>query len=364
MSVRLENVTKVFTKSETPAVSDVTFEAPPFGVTSIIGPSGAGKSTVLRLIAGLEAPDIGVVRIAGSDVARTPIQRRGVGLVFQNYALFGHMTVRENIAFGLTVRSRDFFRRLLERRSERDKINERVTDLLRLVQLQGYDDRLPSQLSGGQRQRVAFARALAIEPNVLLLDEPFGALDARVRAELREWLHGLQQQTRVTTLLVTHDQDEALEISQHVVIMQRGKVAQTGSPEDVYDNPVSPEVASFLGANVLRGHVRSGRALVGPVVADAPRGANDGDSVNAFVQPQDVKLTAATSPNDGDVRLGTIERARVVGSRVKVLLLLANGDQVNVEMPRDEFDALAVSEGEQVYLDARSPRVFLGDYSI
>ncbi|HLM47000.1 MAG TPA: ATP-binding cassette domain-containing protein, partial [Myxococcaceae bacterium] len=226
MSVIVEQVTKRFTATGTPAVSDVSFHAPSGAITTLLGPSGAGKSTLLRLIAGLELPDSGSVRIEGVDCTHLPVQQRGIGVVFQSYALFKHMTVRQNIAFGLETR-----------RQPRADIEARVDEMLHLIQLEDLGKRYPSQLSGGQRQRVAFARALAIRPKLLLLDEPFGALDSRVRVELREWLQSLHERTGVTTLLVTHDQEEALEISQHVVVMSDGRVAQAGRPEDIYDRP-------------------------------------------------------------------------------------------------------------------------------
>ena len=355
MSVSVENLTKRFSPGGLPAVSEIAFDAPSGAITSLIGPSGAGKSTVLRIVAGLELPDEGIVRIAGEDCSRVPVQKRGVGLVFQNYALFQNMTVRDNVGFGLEVRGRP-----------KKEVRERADELLALVQLEAMGDRRPAQLSGGQRQRVAFARALAIEPKVLLLDEPFGALDARVRRELREWLHQLHAKTQVTTLLVTHDQEEALEISEHVVILLGGRVAQAGSPSDVYDRPVSPAVAEFLGANVLRGTIRGGRAEAGPLNMSAPEGAHEGDQALAYVRPHDLKLArASASEGEGDdVRMGQIERVRLVGARVKISLMLVAGDRVTVELARDEFEALAVGEGDQVLVDVREARVFLGDYAI
>ncbi|HEX8537829.1 MAG TPA: ATP-binding cassette domain-containing protein, partial [Cystobacter sp.] len=236
MSVIVEHLTRQFTQGGTPAVSDVSFQAPAGAITTLLGPSGAGKSTLLRLIAGLELPDAGRVLIEGVDCTNMPVQQRGIGVVFQSYALFKHMTVRKNLAFGLETR-----------RMPRAEVEARVDEMLELVQLEELGGRYPGQLSGGQRQRVAFARALAIRPKLLLLDEPFGALDSRVRVELREWLQSLHERTGVTTLLVTHDQEEALEISQHVVVMSEGRVAQEGPPEEIYDRPATPYVASFVG---------------------------------------------------------------------------------------------------------------------
>jgi sulfate/thiosulfate transport system ATP-binding protein len=355
MSVVVRGVTKSFTTAGTPAVADVSFEAPKGGITALLGPSGAGKSTVLRLIAGLEVADQGTIAIDDEDVSRLPVQKRGIGLVFQNYALFEHMTVRKNIGFGLEVR-----------KTARADIDARVSELLELIQLVKLGERLPAELSGGQRQRVAFARALAVRPRVLLLDEPFGALDARVRQELREWLHEVHQQTGVTTLLVTHDQNEALELAAHVVVMLDGRVAQAGSPSELYDHPASPGVAAFIGGvNVLRGRVDGGRAQLGTVEVSAPDGAAEGESVHAYVRPQDIRLASATQSSEVDgVSLAMIERLRRVGGSVKVSLVLADGEKVTMETPKADIDALGVSEGDHVLVDLRAAKVFLGGYSI
>ncbi|MFO7181807.1 MAG: sulfate ABC transporter ATP-binding protein, partial [Pseudomonadota bacterium] len=255
MTVRVQNVTKRFSGQSGPAaVSNVSFEARSGVITTLLGPSGSGKSTLLRIVAGLEEPDSGSVWINGQDSTRVSPRQRNVGFVFQNYALFRHMSVFENVAFGMRVRKR-----------APAEVKARVEELLELVQLAGYGKRFPSQLSGGQRQRVALARALATNPHVLLLDEPFGALDARVRLELREWLLEFQERSGVTTILVTHDQEEALELSEHIVLLNHGEVEQAGAPHELYDTPATPFVASFLGGgSVLRGTVREGRAAVGP----------------------------------------------------------------------------------------------------
>jgi len=355
MSVVIKQLTKRFTAGGSPAVADVSFEAPARAITTLLGPSGAGKSTILRLIAGLETPDAGTVHIDGVDCTNLPVQKRGIGVVFQSYALFKHMTVRENIAFGLSVR-----------RQAKAELAARVDEMLKLVQLEELGHRLPGQLSGGQRQRVAFARALAIRPRLLLLDEPFGALDTRVRVELREWLHELHTRTGVTTLLVTHDQEEALEISQHVVIMSEGQVAQAGPPADIYDRPATPFVASFVGGtSVLTGQVREGRAELGTLVVAAPKSARDGEAVRAFVRPHDIKLAKVHHGNGlngaSPVR---VERLKSVGGYVKVLLKLPSGDTVGVEVPRGEFEALGVMEGDSVHADVRTANVFVGDFSI
>jgi len=235
MSVEVRSLARRFTDDGPPAVADVSFTAPTGAITAVLGPSGAGKSTVLRIIAGLEEPDAGRVLLSGEDVTDTPVQKRGVGFVFQGYALFGHLTVRENVAFGLRVR-----------RVPRREAFAKADELLARVQLDGLGSRRPNELSGGQRQRVAFARALAVNPRVLLLDEPFGALDAGVRLELGEWLLRLHDETGLTTLLVTHDQPEAFSLASHLVVLFDGKVAQAGTPDDLRTRPADDRLASFL----------------------------------------------------------------------------------------------------------------------
>lgn len=330
MSVVVDRLTRRFSGAKTPAVHDVSFEAPKGMVTALLGPSGSGKTTVLRLIAGLERPDGGAVRLGGRDMTRVPVQRRGVGFVFQGYALFEHMTVRDNIAFGLTVRRRP-----------RREIDARVDELLGLVQLGALGERYPAQLSGGQRQRVAFARALATRPEVLLLDEPFGALDARVRIELRQWLRELHKKVDVTTILVTHDQEEALEIAERVVVMHDGVVEQIGTPHEVYDSPRTPFVASFIGnANALRGH----------------------DGGVTYVRPHDVKVVRADGapPVASAEVIGTLRE----GAYVKLDLRLPSGDPLVVQIPRGEAEALGLQPGDRVLVKLGEPVVFSGDYVI
>jgi sulfate transport system ATP-binding protein len=355
MSLSVESLTKRFTAGATPAVADVSFKAPSGGITALLGPSGSGKSTVLRMIAGLEQPDTGRVLFGDRDCTAVPTQDRGVGFVFQSYALFKHMTVRKNIAFGMNVR-----------KAAKDGIRKKVDELLALVQLDGLGERYPSQLSGGQRQRVAFARALAIEPKLLLLDEPFGALDAQVRVELRDFLRRFHDESHVTTILVTHDQEEAMEVSDHVVIMNEGRVAQAGSTDDVYDRPASPFVASFVGgANLLRGHVREGRVTVGTMAVEtrADHGHPDGAAVDAYVRPHDVTLTKV----DGDgptVSAARVERLVRLGAKVKISLKLSDGAPMTVEMPKVDLDALAITEGDLVMANLRDAKIFVADYSI
>ncbi len=363
MSVVVIKVTKRFPAAHTPAVAGVSFSAPEGAITTLLGPSGSGKSTILRIVAGLEQPDEGIVRFADQDVTKLPVQKRGVGFVFQSYALFRHMNVHANVAFGLSIRK-------LPRRV----IDERVADLLKLVQLEGYGDRFPDQLSGGQRQRVAFARALAIQPRILLLDEPFGALDARVRLELRDWLHRFHDERHVTTLLVTHDQEEAMELSEHVVVMHQGKVEQSGSPHDIYDRPATPFVAEFVGGtNVLSGRVENGRAALSRSLSVDVPGGKEGAQVQAFVRPQEVKLSRAPAagggnvnvPSEGgDVSVARVERLARVGAHAKVALQLPDGTPMQVELSRVELDALGIGEGDLVLVDLREAKLFVEDYSI
>jgi sulfate transport system ATP-binding protein len=310
---------------------------------------------VLRVIAGLEQPDAGRVLFGDADYTTRPAQERGVGFVFQSYALFRHMNVRKNIAFGLAVRG-----------ARKADSARRVDELLALVQLEGLGDRYPSQLSGGQRQRVAFARALAIEPKLLLLDEPFGALDAQVRVELREWLRRFHHERPVTTLLVTHDQEEAMEVADHVVVMHEGRVAQAGTPHEVYDRPTTPFVASFVGgANVLLGRMQGGRASVGAFATSIPVGtdAPDGAAVHAFVRPHDVQLRKAGA-DAPELSVARVERAVRLGPYVKLSLRLPDGSAMSVQMPRAEVETLGINEGDLVMANLREAKVFVEDYSI
>ena len=355
MSLIVKNVTKRFTARGTPAVADVSFAAPTGGITTLLGPSGSGKSTVLRVVAGLEQPDSGQVLFGGDDVTNVPAQKRGLGFVFQSYALFKHMTVRKNVAFGLGVRKVGV-----------EETRKKVEELLTLVQLDGLGDRYPNQLSGGQRQRVAFARALAIEPKILLLDEPFGALDAQVRVELREWLRAFNAKHHVTTLLVTHDQEEAAELSDHVVVMHEGRVAQAGTPREIYDRPETPFVAAFVGgANVLRGQMVDGRVSVGAMATVAVPGGGgvpDGAAVNAYVRSHDVTLTKAGA--GASVGTAHVERMAWLGGYVKLSLKLPDGSPMIVELPKAEVELLAIAEGDSVIASLREAKVFMEDYSI
>jgi sulfate transport system ATP-binding protein len=357
MNVRIDKLTKRFAQ-HAPAVHDACFEAVSDGITTLLGPSGSGKTTILRIIAGLETADEGRVLVEGEDITTVPVRQRGFGFVFQNFALFDHMTIRENIAFGLHVRG-----------ANKTDIKTRVDELLGLVQLEGFGDRYPSQLSGGQRQRVGFARALAPKPRLLLLDEPFGALDARVRVELREWLRRLHDLTHLTTLMVTHDQEEALDLSDRLVVMDRGKIHQVGTPAEVYKSPASSFVASFVGsANVLHGHVLDGRAQVGAASLDVPANTSDGAQVRAIVRPHDIRIERQTTDplTAGQLHRATghIQRIVDLGTHVKLDLGLSTHELVTVHVSRKEFEAMALKEGESVLVDLDSARVFVEDYVI
>ncbi|MFO0550451.1 MAG: ABC transporter ATP-binding protein [Polyangiaceae bacterium] len=351
--ISARNLTKSFGSRK--IVDDVSFEAKEGEFVALLGPSGGGKSTVLRVVAGLEPPDRGSVWIGGRDVTNTRAQERGLGFVFQHYALFKHMTVRQNIAFGLEVRG-----------APKAEITERVRELLALVQLEGLDERFPSQLSGGQRQRVALARALAPRPVILLLDEPFGALDAKVRLELRTWLSRIQRAEKMTCVFVTHDQDEALELADRVVIIHRGRVEQVGSAGEVYDKPATPFVASFIGAtNVLEAKVRQGRAAVGDLSLSTPEHAPEGSDVRAFVRHHHIEVVRK---DDGAAAPGltraVVRRLSRVGWVVRLELETSAGPSLKAEVPRDRIESLAVNEGDAVWLSLKDAAVFVEDFVI
>jgi len=351
MSIIATGITKTFGAFK--ALNAVDLVVPSGKLVALLGPSGSGKTTLLRIIAGLEQADAGSGRIEfhGEDVSNTTAGKRGVGFVFQHYALFKHMTVADNIAFGLRVRPR------AERPSE-NKIAERVAELLKLVQLDGLDRRFPSQLSGGQRQRVALARALAVEPKVLLLDEPFGALDAKVRKDLRRWLRQFHDEIQLTTIFVTHDQEEALEIADEVVIMNQAKVEQVGSPQEVYDRPSTPFVYQFLGnVNVLRDI--AAWSATGPI-HDNGRLAADG---LLYVRPHDI---AVTRHEPGALGVPAVFRhAHTAGSQTLISLeLLHTRETVEAEISRTELAELAIKLNDLVLLRLRPSHTFQHDYAI
>jgi sulfate transport system ATP-binding protein len=316
MSISVRNVSKRF--GDFVALGDISIDVEDGALTALLGPSGSGKSTLLRVIAGLEQPDAGAVFIDGQNVTSRAPQERGVGFVFQHYAAFKHMTVADNVAFGLRIRKRP-----------KHEIRERVAELLELVQLQGLAARYPAQLSGGQRQRMGLARALAVEPTVLLLDEPFGALDAQVRAELRAWLRRLHDETHTTTVIVTHDQEEAMEVADEVVVMNRGAVEQVAGPRELYEQPANEFVMSFVG-QVNR-------------VGDA------------FVRPHDVELSAEP---DGSTPEATVERIVHLGFEVRVDLVRADGGRLSVQLTREEARRLELEPGQRVAVKATRQTIF------
>jgi len=332
MSIEIEGVSKRF--GTFTALDNINLSIATGKITALLGPSGSGKTTLLRIIAGLETPDTGSIKLFGVDATGVKTRERRVGFVFQHYALFKHMTVFENVAFGLTIKPRKI-------RPSREEIRAKVNELLSLVQLQGMANRLPSELSGGQKQRVALARALAIEPQVLLLDEPFGALDAKVRAELRRWLRVLHDRIHVTSVFVTHDQEEALEVSDTIVILNKGRIEQVGSPEEVYDKPANPFVYGFLGSVNLF-HARMEKAGLNLAHReDVPKDKND---VSVFVRPQDVTLAAEDSSGKGIAV--TVAGYRPLGSRVRVELRTVTGDKtLEAEITRDEWQVIKTAAG-------------------
>jgi sulfate/thiosulfate transport system ATP-binding protein len=326
------------------AVDDVTFEAIEGRITALLGPSGSGKSTVLRLIAGLERPDGGRVFLGGEEQTYTSVQQRRVGFMFQHYALFRHMTVRQNVAFGLQVQ-----------KASKEVQRARVDELLDLVQLAPFGSRYPGQLSGGQRQRVALARALAPNPKLLLLDEPFGALDARVRQELRRWLDEVHRQLGLTSLLVTHDQEEALELAHQVVVMHEGRVEQFGTPSEIYNEPATPFVANFVGsANLIHGIVINGRVQFGQHHVKGAGHLADGAMAHAYVRPHNVRISPH-SPN-GLSSPARIERIIDLGWGSRVYLRLADGQIVVAQVGNDELRGFASQP--EVHVDLTKAQVF------
>lgn len=356
MGISIENIEKTF--GSFTALNRVSFHAPQGELVALLGPSGSGKTTLLRIIAGLEAPDAGAIHFHGEDATRRKVKDRQVGFVFQHYALFRHMTVFDNVAFGLTVRPR-------RKRPSKGEIRCRVHELLRLVQLEGLADRYPAQLSGGQRQRIALARALAVEPKVLLLDEPFGALDAQVRQELRRWLRRLHDEIHITSVFVTHDQEEALEVADRVVVMNSGKIEQIGAPAEVYDHPATPFVFNFLGnVNLFRGRVHNGTVHLGEMELAAPEHAETSDSpAVGYVRSHDLEIERIRS--DSSSTEVVVRHIHPVGPLVRVALERSDTrDKLDAELSRDIYQTLGLQPGETVYVRPRKMRVFVEDYHI
>jgi len=354
MSITVKNITKRF--GSFMALDDVSLQVPPDCLLALLGPSGSGKTTLLRIIAGLEIADAGSVLCDDENLTNRSARDRNVGFVFQHYALFRHMTVFENVAFGLRVRHRPDA-----------EVRERVAELLHLIRLEGFERRLPAELSGGQRQRVALARALAARPRLLLLDEPFGALDAKVRQELRQWLRRLHDEIGMTSVFVTHDQEEAFEVADKVVVMNRGRIEQAGTPQEVFDQPANAFVMDFLGnVNVFHGRVRNGRAHLGAATLDYPDYPHDEERAAAlYVRPHE--LDVDYQPLGAHSLRARVLHANPAGAVARVqLLALDFGAEVQAELPRERFDALGLTAGDVVYVSPRRVRAFMPDaeYSI
>ena len=344
MSIEIENISKQFGNFK--ALSEVGLTIPSGELVALLGPSGSGKTTLLRIIAGLETPDSGRILFNGEDTTLSHVRERRVGFVFQHYALFKHMTVFNNVAFGLNVRPK-------QTRPSKAETKDKVNELLRLVQLEGMANRYPAQLSGGQRQRIALARALAVEPQVLLLDEPFGALDAQVRAELRRWLRRLHDEIHVTSVFVTHDQEEALEVADRIVVMNKGKIEQSGTPDQVYEHPANPFVLNFLGnVNLFHGRLHQ-----------AGGQQETGGSAVSYVRSHDIEIDR--SQQDATALKAEVKHIQKLGPAVRVTLAIeGNTEFVEAELTRDVFQNLGLQPGEQVYVRPRQVRVFVEDYQI
>ena len=349
MSIEIRSLNKRF--GATVVCDDLNLDIPAGELVALLGPSGSGKTTLLRIIAGLEVPDSGEVHFHGEDATHTTVRERNVGFVFQHYALFNDMTIFENVAFGLRVRPK-------ERRPAEREIKSKVMELLKLVQLDWVADRYPHQLSGGQRQRIALARALAVEPKVLLLDEPFGALDAKVRKELRRWLRRLHDEMHVTSVFVTHDQDEAMEVADRIVVMNQGRIEQQGSPDEVYDHPASPFVLQFLG-DVNLFHGRFGHADPRGAALTGRPGAVEAAADTVYVRPHELDIVAPTEREaEVDALPVTLSQVLTVGAQTRIEFKRDDdGSYVDVEMPRSEFAALRqrldLRSGSRVHLRAR-----------
>ncbi len=359
MSIEIKEIEKHFGKFH--AIKNLSLDIPSGQLVSLLGPSGCGKTTLLRVIAGLESADSGNISFSGEDAIDKSVSERKVGFVFQHYALFKHMTVFENVAFGLRVRPRKI-------RPSKSEIQDRVESLLKLVKLESLYHRYPSQLSGGQRQRVALARALAVEPKVLLLDEPFGALDAQVRKELRRWLRRLHDEIQVTSVFVTHDQEEALEVSDRVVVMNQGQIEQVGTPEEVYMNPKTSFVYNFLGnVNLFHGRVENGKLFLGEKEIQV----NDNTNLNQnkayiYIRPHQFDIHLTKQPNT--ISKAKIEHISPTGSNVRVELVDESGQPVLVEISIEKYKALGIKKYDNVFITPNETKVFFDsnyqDFSI
>jgi sulfate transport system ATP-binding protein len=352
MSIELRNISKTF--GSYTALKDINLVIPSGELVALLGPSGSGKTTMLRIIAGLDTADAAPgaqILFSNQNVNGEDVGGRNVGFVFQHYALFRHMTVFENIAFGLRVRPRKV-------RPSKKEIHRKVSELLRLIQLDSLGDRHPSQLSGGQRQRVALARALAIEPKVLLLDEPFGALDAKVRLDLRKWLRRLHDEIHVTSVLVTHDQEEAMEVADRVVVMNNARIEQVGTPIEVFHQPATPFVMNFLGSvNLFHGRIANGRVEFGGVAVPAPGDDRTVSDAKIFIRPHDFELT--NDSGDRPAFPATVTRINAAGPIVRIDLVAASGDPVQVELTQQNFHGLDLCVGGAIFVSPKAVKVFI-----
>jgi sulfate/thiosulfate transport system ATP-binding protein len=352
MSIEIRNIAKQF--GDFAALKDVSFKVETGELVALLGPSGSGKTTLLRIIAGIEVPDgnHGAILIHSADTTAIGFRDRRVGFVFQHYALFRHMTIFENVAFGLRVRPRRL-------RPSEKVIKEKVNELLKLVQLDWLGDRYPSQLSGGQRQRIALARALAVEPSVLLLDEPFGSLDAQVRKELRLWLRRFHDELKITSVFVTHDQEEALEVADRVVLMNEGRIEQVGTPDEVYHHPANAFVYNFLGnVNLFHSRVAEGKVYLGEMPIDLPaENAQDAKSALVFVRPH--LLEIQRQRNGGDNFRAKVTHINAAGPLVKVDLSTDWGAPVHVEISHERYSSLGLKREDEVFVRPRERKVFV-----
>lgn len=355
MSIQLCSVCKSYSGFK--VLKDVNLTVPSGELVALLGPSGCGKTTLLRIIAGLEAPGSGGIHFHGEDTTDVHVRERKVGFVFQHYALFRHMTVFKNVAFGLQVRPRKL-------RPSQEEIRHKVYELLKLVQLDWLADRYPAELSGGQRQRIALARALAVEPKVLLLDEPFGALDANVRKDLRRWLRRLHDEIHVTSVFVTHDQEEAMEVSDRVVVMNEGRIEQVGTPSEVYDHPANPFVYDFLGnANRFQGRTHQGRMRIGELEISAPEhhDANDLPAI-AYVRSHDIEVSRGLNGKGGIA--ASVRYLLPVGPVVKLELeRLDDGALIQVQLPKERYHELNLQIDEKVFVSLTNQRIFTQSHS-
>lgn len=356
MSIQIQNVSKSFGSFQ--ALSDISIDIESGELIALLGPSGSGKTTLLRILAGLEGLDEGVILFDGQNITNVSPKERKVGFVFQHYALFRHMTVFDNVAYGLKVRPR-------KTRPSKEEIAKKVNELLTLVKLENFADRYPSQLSGGQRQRVALARALAVEPKVLLLDEPFGALDAKVRKELRRWLRKLHNEFNVTSIFVTHDQEEARDVANRIIVMNNGKIEQVGTPEEVYEQPNSPFVYDFLGnVNLFKGRLHNGKLKHGQFEINVPAYADSYEEAVGYVRPHDIQIEKQKVNNENVA--AKIIHEHIVGPIVQIELKREDIDEyLEAELTKEHYKELNIKKGDIVYVRPKQLSVFIPeDFSI